>query len=235
MRRLLTVLGLALGLGSAAIAGGSKVVVELYTSQGCSSCPPADEILGQLAQNDDIIALGMHVDYWDYLGWKDEFAIAAFSDRQMAYNSRLKSRYRLVTPQMIIHGSAQVAGGSGNSRMLIKEYIEKAANKSEVADLELIREGRNLRVMLRPNRQGLGAAEIQIVHYKPSIEIGIRAGENRGRKLVYHNVVQSWDTVAKWDGRSARSFDVTLGSDEPLAVIVQSPRVGKVIVARSID
>lgn len=236
MRRVaLSFVVLMLGLAQAAHAAGKRmVVVELYTSQGCSSCPPADEILTELSKEDDIIALGLHVDYWDYLGWKDEFAIAKFSERQQRYNAVLPSRYRLVTPQMVIHATAQVAGGTGASPMLIKEYVEKVRKTPEIVDLAIERNGMELRVSISQPSKALKPAAIQIVHFKNPQKVAIKRGENRGNKLNYTNPVSSWETVAKWDGHQAMNLNVRLSRDEPVAVIVQQPVVGQIYAARKL-
>lgn len=222
------------GLANVTFAGGPMVVVELYTSQGCSSCPPADEILTELAQEDDIIALGLHVDYWDYLGWKDEFAIAAFSDRQLNYNMVLPSRYRLVTPQTIVHGIAQVAGGQGLSPQLIKEYIEKARMRAEPADLKVDRQDKKLVVSLSSISDETGPSVIQLAHFQPKVSVDIKRGENRGRKIEYTNIVSGWKKIGDWDGKSEITMSYDLESDQPLAVIVQTVKQGPVLVARKL-
>ncbi len=104
--------GLATCLAAPVMAQSTEgVVVELYTSQGCASCPPADEFLAELATHDEVIALALHVDYWDYIGWEDSFAQAAFTERQKMYARAIKSR-TIYTPQMIIGGIDRVEGNT---------------------------------------------------------------------------------------------------------------------------
>jgi hypothetical protein len=112
--RLLLVLALAMALGApddavAAVDGAPPVVVELFTSQGCSSCPPADAILAELAERSDLVALSLHVDYWDYIGWKDPFGSPLHTTRQKNYASELGLRY-VFTPQIVVDGAASVVG-----------------------------------------------------------------------------------------------------------------------------
>lgn len=212
--------------------GTNLVVVELFTSQGCSSCPPADAFLGELSQREDVIALGLHVDYWDYLGWRDQFAKAEFTRRQEIYNARLKSRYRLVTPQLVIQGAAQVAGGTGNSPILVREYIEKLRAMERPVTISLQREANILRVMFSPLREGLKTADIHVVQYTPRKEVGIRAGENRGRSLTYSNVVTRWQTVTNQPMSETLELRVPeVESEDQTVLIVQSVNMGPILAA----
>ena len=113
LKKLALVLVVAAGLGAAAVpavAGeGALNVVELFTSQGCSSCPPADALLADLADRDDVLALSFHVDYWDYIGWKDPFASPQYTQRQRVYSQVFGKRY-VYTPQMVVNGSFEMTG-----------------------------------------------------------------------------------------------------------------------------
>src|SRR5690606_23996855 len=121
MRSLMTALFLCAAIG-AAQAADRPVVVELFTSQGCSSCPPADRFLGELAARPGVIALGLHVDYWDYIGWKDPYARRAHTERQRDYSRTLNQRY-VYTPQMVINGAFQAIG---SDRAAVDGLIEEA-------------------------------------------------------------------------------------------------------------
>ncbi|GHA53951.1 hypothetical protein GCM10008927_19830 [Amylibacter ulvae] len=234
MRILFTSLSLVcFGMG-AAQADQKMVVLELYTSQGCSSCPPADKILTELSKHDDVIGLGVHVDYWDYLGWKDKFAQAKFSKRQAQYNSALQTRYRLVTPQMIVHGVGQVAGGTGKSPALIKDYIAKARALQERATLDIARNNKTLTVKVDTAGAPVGRSRIQLVYFKPMERVKIGHGENGGRTIDYTNVVSQWDTIAQWNGSTPLNLTYDLERDEPVAVFVQGEKLGPILAARKL-
>ena len=216
----------------AATAQNQTVVVELYTSQGCSSCPPADEIFRELAKQDDVIALGLHVHYWDYLGWKDNFAQEKFARRQEYMNISMSSRYRRVTPQMLFNGQTQVAGAR---REKIAEQIRAMRAQRPLARLEMTTRGDELELRVKPLSGKTGPSDIHLVHYLEKAVVPIERGENRGRTLHYANVVSSWDTIGQWNGRDPARFRYKLRSDEPFAVIVQGRDFGPIYTARRMD
>jgi len=213
MRKFLATLALStLGLGSSLAADDAVVVVELYTSQGCSSCPPADDILAEIAGRDNVIALGLHVDYWDYLGWK--------------------SRYRLVTPQMIFNGEHYVAGPSRRKAMM---YIDMMGASDEPVTMALTRTGGSLEIKLHAKGGKSAPSDVHLVRYTPKVPVKIKRGENAGRNIDYVNVVTSWETVATWDGVGARTLRRDVSADGQYAVIVQKQNLGPVLVARRLD
>jgi hypothetical protein len=176
----------------AAPVAADPVVVELFTSQGCSSCPPADALLGELAGRDDVIPLSLHVDYWDWIGWEDTFAHAVFSDRQRAYAAAAGTSV-VYTPQFVVGGVDPVAGPSG---MDLAEVI--AAHKGATGDV--------LRVdgdMLVANAAGT-PARLSLIEVLPEARVQVLHGENAGHEMTYHNVVRSWRKLADWDGTAAR-------------------------------
>ena len=182
---------LFLSLQSAS-ADVDPVVVELYTSQGCSSCPPADEMLGALAARDDVIALSLHVDYWDWIGWPDTFGDPAHSDRQRAYAAATRSNM-VYTPQFVIGGADHVAGARG---MEVADAVTAHADRSSDV-LSLGPDGRlSLAAVGRP-------ARIYAAHVAPAATVEIERGENAGRAITYHNVVRAWDDLGAWDGAAA--------------------------------
>lgn len=223
-------------LAASQIAHAEKpmIVVELFTSQGCYSCPPADEILTKLAQYDDVIALGLHVDYWDYLGWKDNFAIAKFGERQASYNAQIINRSRRVTPQMIFNGTTEVAGGVGRSVSRIKEHVTASRKTKEAATIKIVQNGNTVSLVLSPVSGTLGAADVNLVRYSPEEVVRIDRGENSGKTITYSNIVKSLSRVAKWDGYSATRVKFDLPQSGEYAVIVQGARFGPVYVARKI-
>lgn len=173
------------------------VVVELFTSEGCSSCPPADNLLGRLralAQTGvDVIPLGFHVDYWDYLGWHDRFASAAFSRRQEMY----ASRFRLdgpYTPQMVVDGGQEFAGSDGRRA---QEAIARAAARPEQADVQLQwKAPGRLAVRVKSVASGLnGEAILAITEDNLSTSVG--AGENNGHVLHHSAVVREFRSLGK--------------------------------------
>ncbi|MEO1564480.1 MAG: DUF1223 domain-containing protein, partial [Pseudomonadota bacterium] len=161
------------------------VVVELFTSQGCSSCPPADRILGELAEDENIIALALHVDYWDYLGWKDEFGSAEHTQRQRAY-ARTMGERTIYTPQMVIGGSEHVVGSRG---MKVAKAVQKHASRKMPVRVALQRNGET--VSIRATATGnVPNVVVMLATYSPKEVVDVRRGENAGRKLTYHNVVR---------------------------------------------
>jgi hypothetical protein len=219
-------------LPGAVRAQPAPVVVELFTSQGCSSCPPADALLAELAAQPGVIALALHVDYWDYLGWKDSFASPAFSARQKAY-AKSFGRRSIFTPQMVVQGREALVGhdAPGVLRAIAEGMTEQAP-----INLALRREGGVLTISLSPRDAPVGAAEVHVVGVIPSHEVSIEGGENAGHRILYSNIVASWDTVATWDGTTAVElrYEGLDGAATPVVVIVQRGRIGPVLSAASL-
>ncbi|KUJ80708.1 hypothetical protein AVO45_06660 [Ruegeria marisrubri] len=208
------------------------VVVELFTSQGCSSCPPADELMRDLSQRDDVIGLALHVDYWDYIGWKDLFAKPAHTQRQKAY-AREGGRAMIYTPQMIVNGQADVAGSDGLEVMgLIAEYHSAAQVATVVAE----RSGSELGVKVTPlDLSGDETYEVQLVQYSPLRHAAIERGELAGQEFNYANVVESWQVLGQWDGTTTATFTATLDPALSAAVLVQRAGQGPIVAATRAD
>lgn len=194
----------ALVAGAATATAEPRAVVELFTSQGCSSCPPADKLLGELAADPSIIALSLPVDYWDYLGWKDTLADSRFTARQKAY-SRVRGDRDLYTPQAIINGAVHVNGSDRNAIERAMETTRKAAGVMAVP-VAVKLSGGHLNVSV-PAAAGHG--EVWICAISRTVPIAIGRGENSGREIIYHNVVRSLLKVGDWSG-AAKSWDVPL-------------------------
>ena len=193
-RALLVAAGLLAAAGAWADAS-KPVVVELFTSQGCSSCPPADKILGHLADRDDVIALGFHVNYWDRLGWPDPFATKAGTDRQYAYSPAL-GRRNVYTPQMVVDGRYDVVGFHAERLKVAIAQAEAMSGSRLAVGLEWRGPGR-LAYSL-PAREG--GARVQLVRFARRLDQDIERGENAGRHISYSNVVREIVEVAQWDG-----------------------------------
>ena len=208
-------------------ADDHPVVVELFTSQGCSSCPPADEFLSTLAGRDDVIALALHVDYWDYIGWKDVFADPSFTTRQKAY-AISAGRRSVYTPQMIVGGREHVVG---NHPVDVTELIRKHATQAQPVTLTLNRTGDQLRITAQTDQPLPDPVLVQLVRYRPSARVEIHKGENAGRTMEYSNIVTEWHILAEWDTRQVFETGGPIPGDLPVVVIVQKKGPGEVLAA----
>lgn len=186
-------------ISTACIAGEPRAVLELFTSQGCSSCPPADKLLGELTHDSSVIALSMPVDYWDYLGWKDTLADSRFTARQRSY-SKMRGTREVYTPQVIVNGAVPALGSDRND-------IERAITDTKKHDgvmatpVSAAIEGSQLKVSL-PEAIHARPCEVWIYAVSKAIPIAIGRGENRGEKITYHNVVRNWLKVGDWNGKA---------------------------------
>jgi hypothetical protein len=185
-----------------------RAVVELFTSQGCSSCPPADKLVGELAKDPSVIALSMPVDYWDYLGWKDTLADSRFSARQKAY-SHVRGDRNLYTPQMIVNGSAQVIG---SDRVAVEGAIKNTGKADGVMSVPVTMtlSDKKINVSVEASKMPTTArGEVWLCSISRAVPISIGRGENRGRELTYYNVVRNLVKVGDWNGSSG-SWSVPL-------------------------
>ncbi len=199
-RAVAVVLGLCstVSLASPSLAD-PRGVVELFTSQGCSSCPPADKVLGELAKDPSMIALSLPIDYWDYLGWKDTLADARFTARQKAY-SLMRGDRDVYTPQAVVNGAVHVLGSDMGG-------IEKAVSQTDQTSgvmsvpVTMTKAGSHLNVSVAASRNGGDSAEIWVCAVSKSVPITIGRGENRGREVIYYNVVRNMLKVGDWNGK----------------------------------
>lgn len=222
---------------SLAAAERPLTVVELFTSQGCSSCPPADAFLGELAGRDDVLALSFHVDYWDYIGWKDPFASADYTRRQRDYSRKLGLRY-VYTPQMVIQGAAHV---TGSDRSAVLDRIEK--NRALARLPVELRQGDDGAVRLSvadaPARgEAAEEADVWLVVFDREHLTPVRRGENKGRKLRNYNVVRQLTRIATWRGKALDMAvtvpDMVPGDGQACAVLVQSTETGRILGAAAL-
>ncbi len=224
-------LAAAVSFASPSHAQDRVVLVELFTSQGCSSCPPADAFLHELAKRDDVVALAMHVDYWDYIGWEDSFAQPEFTARQRAY-ARIGNRKMVYTPQMVINGRDHVVGSNPmDTNDMIAAHKELAVE----VDLTAERDGDTLSVMAYSQSDTSGTASVHLLRYMPNKTVDILRGENAGRTLDYANVVTEMAMLGEWDMIEPLSLDVTLEGSEPAVIVVQSNRNGPVRAVVKVD
>jgi hypothetical protein len=219
-------------MAAAAHAGnGKSVVVELFTSQGCASCPPADAFLAKLATKPGIIALSQHVDYWNYLGWQDPFSSAGATSRQNAYRESLKTRF-VYTPQMVVDGAHEAVG---SEREAVYALIEKAQRKEKLAIAASLSGAGTLRVSISSGTKPEIPATVWLVFYSAREMTTISAGENRGLLLTNANVVRSMRWIGTWNG-AALVLNVPFEEIEPpnaggCAVLVQVGETGRIVGA----
>lgn len=228
MRKFLTLLALTVLPVSA--HADRPVVIELFTSQGCSSCPPADALLGDLAGRDDVIALAFHVDYWDYIGWKDQFADPIFTKRQRAYGRAFEAS-TIYTPQMVFNGMDDVVG-SRQSQVL--SALKQHQNRPELVDLSAAFQGNNINIMLS-NAQASGRYDVILVEYQPSAMTTIKRGENAGRTLRYHNIVRHIERLGRWNGRDGKTLRAKRSTDGPAVILIQEQNNGEIIAATHVN
>lgn len=202
------------------------VVVELFQSQGCSSCPPADAVLNALAARPDVIALNFAVTYWDQLGWKDTFAKPAFTARQWDY-ARRGGRSTVSTPQMIVGGRTAIVGSRAPE---VAAVIARA--QAEPSGPVLRIDGASVAI---PAGKPATAATVWLVRYDPrTIEVPIRAGENGGWTLPHRNIVRTLTAIGTWTGPAVRFALPPAVAGTNAAVLLQAGRGGPIIAARRV-
>jgi len=208
--------------GSPAAAGEPRAVLELFTSQGCSSCPAADRLVGELAKDPSVIALSVPIDYWDYLGWKDTLASPKNTARQRGY-ARVRGDRQIYTPQMVVNGRVHALGSD-------RAAIDRAmvASRDDTAmwvPVKVAVTGGTLNVNIAAQAGAPPAGEIWLCAVSRHVPVEIAKGENRGHTIVYHNVVRNWHKLGDWDGKTGSwSVPVTqfkTGDVDAAAIVVQ--------------
>lgn len=230
--------------GPSQISASQPVVIELFTSEGCSSCPPADRVLAQLAESGldgiPIIALSEHVDYWDRLGWKDPFSAARFTDRQQQYADVLRSD--VYTPQMVVDGRRQLVGSDRASAV---DEIRKAAGARKLdVKAEATRHGAELVVTAKVHVADGGRtpkADVVVAITENGLESNVLRGENQGRRLTHAAVTRYLSQAVRLDARATEGVTVRVKVDpawrlerSKAVVIVQSPIDLSVLGAASV-
>ncbi len=220
--------------GAGAQESATPVLVELFTSQGCSSCPPADALLGELAGRADVIALSLHVDYWDYIGWKDPYASPMNTDRQRRYAEALNLRY-VFTPQIVVDGRANVVG---SRRDEVLAEIEAAAGRAKPLKIQFLTEGGG-KVVIPAGQAPDAGATVWLAVYDRNHSTEIKRGENAGRTLRNANVVRSFERLGTWTGERLEIPLDLVGAAargrDGCAVIVQEGRAGPVLAAAAMN
>jgi len=225
-RVLFSLVGMALVFVALSPANaGPRAVIELFTSQGCSSCPAADELLAKFQADPSLIALSLPVDYWDYLGWKDTLAIPSHTMRQRAY-SQMRGDREIYTPQVVVNGIAQAIG---SDQAGIENAVGQSRNypSSLSVPLQVSVADERVSVMLPARKHAdAGGGEVWLCALSGSVPVGIARGENRGRTITYTNVVRRWIKLGNWNGKS-ENFTVpvdAIKSDgvDAIAVLLQS-------------
>jgi hypothetical protein len=236
-------LGVAMAVAALLVSGGAAqaelrpTVVELFTSQGCSSCPPADALLGELAKRSDVIALAYHVDYWNNLGWKDMYSSAAATQRQYTYGRALKLD-GVYTPQMVIEGTEDVIGSRRGA------VLSMIGGKHDGVPVKAVREGKE--IVVRVGKSGGGAqvtkaaatdakaGDVVVVAYSDAAETKVPRGENAGETLHEFNIVRGFWVLGAWNGGAQElrfdSVKLPQGATR-LALLVQAPGQGAILGA----
>ncbi|MDA0260864.1 MAG: DUF1223 domain-containing protein [Proteobacteria bacterium] len=223
----------AFGSHSGAVSAGEPVaVVELFTSQGCNSCPPADAMLGELTKRDDIVALSLHVDYWDYLGWKDTFGSEEFVVRQRAY-ARNNGRRTIYTPELVIGGQVHVVGSNPAA---VKRALELAHQRAgNGLDVRFVQDKEYVTVKISGTSSDPRRAAVLLFRYDRHHDVEIERGENAGKTIAYHNVVREIRRLDTWDGKDLSIMlpikDLKMGGRDGCAVVVQREGGGSIIGA----
>lgn len=235
-RRSLLIGSAALAVAPAASAASpGPWSIELFTSQGCSSCPPADKRLGVLAKRSDIVALSFHVDYWDYIGWKDPFASHETTERQKLYGRTLRQD-SVYTPEMVFDGASHSPGfGDGD----IEEMAAAARRRTPERATPKLSRGADgtLTVALEPFTLDRYGAEVMLAVYDLKHTTPVRRGENQGATLDNFNVVRRFEKVARWDGAAA-SWTVPADRFEAgqgIAVLVQKTGQGPMLGCNKLE
>jgi hypothetical protein len=224
-------LGFGLITGPSSLVAADPVVVELFTSQGCYSCPPAEAYLGDLSKNPEVVALEFHVDYWDDLvhgaagKWKDVFSKPEFTQRQRIYAGNLP-KGQVYTPQMVVGGDRFAVG---SNRRAVKRLIAQAKEKQNRTSISLTQNTNN---ELVADIRGTSnrPMSLWLVRFMKNVETRVRAGENKGKKLTSHNIVTKVERLSEWQGNPAQlKFEIkNIKATESCAVLLQEDAQGPI-------
>ncbi|MGA7786861.1 MAG: DUF1223 domain-containing protein [Xanthobacteraceae bacterium] len=193
--------GFLIGSFVVAQAAEPRALLELFTSQGCSSCPAADKLLGELVADPSLVALSLPIDYWDYLGWRDTLASPADSARQRAY-AHARGDRQVYTPQIVVNGSMHVLG---SDKAAIEHEIASTDQERGVMSVpvSLTFAGNALSVKVESAESAHNIGEVWLCPLAKAVAVAIGRGENRGRTITYHNVVRGWLKLGDWTGKAS--------------------------------
>lgn len=215
------------------------VVVEYFTSQGCSSCPPADAYLkDDLSERNDVISLAYHVDYWDDLGWKDTFSQHRFTTRQYAYKRALSERGEsagrigVYTPQMVVEGKFAAVG---SNRAAINRAIDAAQNNLANVPVTVTHRNGEVHLTVGADEAAPTPATLWLVSYMKSAPVTIKRGENTGRTITYVNIVRDMRALGHWEGHSLSLTLPKLSGNEAYVALLQSDQLGPILGASRVQ
>ncbi len=227
-RSILCGASLSLVLSLPALAGelriAPKAVLELFTSQGCSSCPKADAMLEEMSKRPDIVALAYHVDYWDYIGWEDTFGMKQNSDLQRNYAQSWGSS-RIFTPQLVVNGADSVVASK-------QDVVQDAVDEAELpVEVSLVESGDKTLDVNIPGRPGMNEAVVWLVTFLDRAEVAIERGENKGKHYAYSQIVTGRQVLGMWDPETGAQMKLPLdgvltGLSNGAVIMVQEERDG---------
>jgi hypothetical protein len=191
------------GVMTAGLSGSAsaepRAVIELFTSQGCSSCPAADKLLGEFVKDSSVIALSLPIDYWDYLGWKDTLASPLHTAKQRAY-ARSRGDREIYTPQAVVNGAVTVIGSDKSD---IDEAIAQSHGRAMTLPVRLTASAGKLTISVPDAKDGPTKGEVWIYGVATTVPVAIGRGENAGRTVTYYNVTRRFVKLGDWDGKAA--------------------------------
>lgn len=219
--------------GALAEADTPPTVVELFTSQGCSSCPPADAFLAELAERDDVIAVAFHVNYWDYIGWKDPFATGWGTERQYGYAKVLERGYPY-TPQMVVNGKHDLVG---SDRVQVANAMVASMQEATARIPVALRRESGELVIVLPERELEEPLHLWLVRYSGAHETKVARGENRGTTMINTHIARHMELLESWDGEPAdiRANLPLPGEEGGVAVWLQQQGPGAILGAAKLD
>lgn len=228
LRSILCGVSLSLALFSPALAGeiklAPKAVLELFTSQGCASCPKADAMLTEMSKRPDVLALAYHVDYWDYIGWEDTFGTKENSDRQRDYAESWGSS-RIFTPQLVVNGKGGLVGSK-------RDAVTNALGGASLPlDVKLVEAADDMLQISVPGKPGQADAMIWLVTFLDHADVTIERGENEGKKVAYTQIVTGRQVLGMWKADAGAELtlplsEVLTGRSNGAVILIQADRGG---------